>query len=72
MRQRNATRPIVELVKLTLHPGEDDDLIEWFNGLPDGLRAASVKAALRGGASLATASDDNDDLTSALDNLMAG
>ncbi len=27
--------------------GEDDDLIDWLNGLPDGTRNGAIKAALR-------------------------
>ncbi len=71
MRPRNAVTPIKKLIKLTLHPGEDDDLIAWFDGLPDNLRAAAVKAALRGGAALTTGKSDGDDITDALDSLLA-
>lgn len=71
MRPRNAVPPIKKLIKLTLHPGEDDDLIAWFDGLPDNLRAAAVKARLRGGTALSAASTDDDNSTSALDNLLA-
>ena len=63
------TPPVIVPIKLTLHPGEDDDLIDWFAGTPARLRSAAVKAALRGGASLttaATAIDDSADLLAAL------
>ena len=36
-------------ISLTLHEGEDDDLIDWFDSIPDGKRANLVKTALRQG-----------------------
>lgn len=53
--------PVIVPIKLTLHIGEDDDLIAWFQSAPARLRSAAVKAALRGGASqtAATQPDDN-------------
>ncbi len=36
-------------LKLRLHPGEDDDLIDFFASLPERGRARSVLAALRTG-----------------------
>ncbi|MBN1139300.1 MAG: hypothetical protein JXM73_22175 [Anaerolineae bacterium] len=36
-------------LKLRLHPGEDDDLINFFASLPERGRARSVMAALRTG-----------------------
>lgn len=36
-------------LKLRLHPGEDDDLIDFFASLPERGRARSVMAALRTG-----------------------
>lgn len=42
-------------VILTLHMGEDDDLLAWFDGIPTGQRAPYVKVALRqGGAAFQT------------------
>ena len=35
-------------VRLTLVKGEDDDLIQLFQQIPNRLRAATVKMALRG------------------------
>jgi hypothetical protein len=40
---------VVIMVKLRLHPGEDDDLIAFFASLPDRGRAKAVIAALRTG-----------------------
>ena len=40
---------VVVMVKLRLHPGEDDDLIGFFVSLPDRGRARAVMAALRTG-----------------------
>ena len=37
------------MVKLRLHPGEDDDLIDFFASLPDRGRARAVMTALRTG-----------------------
>jgi len=51
-------RPAVVIrIKLYLDPVDDEDLVEWFASLPDGLRAQSVMAALRG-ASLGEVSSD--------------
>ena len=40
---------VVVMVKLRLHPGEDDDLIDFFASLPDRGRARAVMTALRTG-----------------------
>ena len=40
---------VVVRVKLRLHPGEDDDLIDFFASLPHRGRARAVTAALRTG-----------------------
>jgi hypothetical protein len=37
------------VLKLTLRPGPDDDLIQFFVNIPRGRRAEAVKAVLRGG-----------------------
>ena len=37
------------MIKLRLHPGEDDDLIDFFSSLPDRGRARAVMTALRTG-----------------------
>ena len=44
-----AASAIVLRVKLRLYPGEDDDLIAFFEAIPRGLRPAMVKQALRSG-----------------------
>lgn len=36
-------------LRLSLHLGRDDDLIEFFNAIPTKQRASMVKAALRSG-----------------------
>jgi len=47
---------------LTLYPGSDDDLLAWFAALPEGLRAPSVKLALRqGGASVQAQAPSEDE-----------
>jgi hypothetical protein len=52
-RKSRAGRPrretVVVMVKLRLHPGEDDDLIDFFASLPDRGRARAVITALRTG-----------------------
>jgi len=45
---RAASAHIVRL-KLRLYPGEDDDLIAYFEHIPSGLRSLTVKCALRDG-----------------------
>ena len=58
-------------IKLRLYPGEDDDLIAFFDGIIPRLRAAQVKQALRSGVqdtSQTVASDDR--LLDALDSLV--
>lgn len=62
---------IVIPLRLTLHPGEDDDLIGFFAACPPRLRAAAVKLALRGGiVETAGNSAPEDDLIDALDRLV--
>ena len=51
--QRRGGRPrretVVVRVKLRLHPGEDDDLIDFFASLPERGRARAVVGTLRTG-----------------------
>ena len=51
--RRKGGRPrretVVVRVKLRLHPGEDDDLIDFFASLPKRGRARAVIGALRSG-----------------------
>ena len=53
VRKSRAGRPkretVVVMVKLRLHPGEDDDLIDFFASLPNRGRARAVTTALRTG-----------------------
>ena len=52
-KENRAGRPrretVVVMVKLRLHPGVDDDLIDFFASLPDRGRARAVMTALRTG-----------------------
>ena len=60
-------------IKLSLRPGRDDDLIDFFNSLPHGSRATAVMAAMRSGNLSAAADPDyvsDDKITDALDALM--
>ncbi len=69
-RKRLTVKPIVVQIKLTLHIGEDDDLIAWFNQTPSRLRSAAVKAALRGGSAMIDQAIADDDTLDRLDNLI--
>jgi hypothetical protein len=61
-------QPVIVMVKLRLYRGQDDDLLDFFQRLPDRLRAASVKQALRSGGLpvAAEAEADEDDIADAL------
>ena len=48
-RSSRAASALTIHTKLRLYPGEDDDLIAFFDGIPHGLRATMVKLALRTG-----------------------
>ncbi|MBN1936838.1 MAG: hypothetical protein JW934_19410 [Anaerolineae bacterium] len=60
-------------IKLRLHPGEDDDLIAFFEAVPPRRRAQAVLVALRsGGLTCAMSGEDVDEaaLAGALENLL--
>lgn len=59
-------------IKLRLYPGEDDDLIVFFDSIPHRLRAIMVKQALRSGTqtSCHDTLPDEDELLDALDSLI--
>lgn len=60
-------------VKLSLRPGRDADLIEFFQSLPHGSRATAVMAAMRSGNLSAVTDPDyvsDAEMTDALDSLM--
>lgn len=42
--------PVIINVKLCLHPDHDDDLVAWFDSLPERGRATAVITRLRTGA----------------------
>ena len=65
-RPRLTTPPAVVQVKLRLYPGRDDDLIEFFSGIPVGLRSTMVKQALREGVRRPEASAEEDEWSDAL------
>lgn len=71
-RSSRATAATIIRVKLRLYPGEDDDLIVFFDSIPYRLRATMVKQALRSGTQTSneesTAVDD--ELFEALDLLI--
>ena len=57
-RKRNPARSMVVSLKLYLVPGQDDDLIAFFQGIQAKQRAKMVAAALRGGNFVSLAGDD--------------
>jgi ABC-type phosphate/phosphonate transport system substrate-binding protein len=72
-RPPNENETIHISIRLSLHPGRDDDLIAFFNSLPWGTRAAAVMAAMRSGNLTAVADEDyqtDDQITEKLDALM--
>jgi len=61
-RGRPRRETVIIQVKLRLHPGEDDDLIVFFAGLPPRSRASAAKTAMRSGNLVpGTAGDEVDD-----------
>ena len=72
-RGRPRCETIIVQIKLRLHPGEDDDLIAFFAGLPPRSRANGVKTAMRSGnlASNVPGDDvDEDDIAEALEGFL--
>jgi len=68
---RAASATIVH-VKLRLYPGEDDDLIAFFEAALPRLRAAMVKQALRSGTrDSARMLDPDDEVTRMMDCLVS-
>jgi hypothetical protein len=61
-------------VTLSLRDGEDDDLLLFFRGIPNGRRAAALKSALRvGGVFLESGLvDSSDDLDQTIQGLVFG
>ncbi len=71
-RQKLVEQPVIIQVKFRLHRGEDDDLLAWFDQIPDRLRVAAVKAGIRGGGLnlKAEALPSDDEVERALDALL--
>ena len=71
-RQKLEQRTHIVQVKLSLRPGEDDDLIEFFDQVPTRLRVAAVKQALRSGGMSLKIEDlpSDDEVETALDGLL--
>ncbi len=65
-------KTIVIRLALFLRPAEDDDLIEFFNSVPAGLRSSAVKQALRSGQLRVTLSElpSDEDIETKLDALL--
>ena len=61
-------------VTLSLREGEDDDLLMFFAGIPNGRRAAALKIVLRAGdiSLLSGTPKTNDDLDLAIQGLVFG
>lgn len=71
-RPRLEQHAIIVQVKLSLRPGEDEDLISFFGQVPARLRAAAVKRALRSGGMTVQLSDlpSDEEIELALDRLI--
>ena len=71
-RPPSRVKSIVVRVALTLRPGEDDDLIEFFAPIPIRLRSSAVKQALRSGRLISPITDlpSDEDIVAALDGLL--
>lgn len=60
-------------IDLRLRPGEDDDLIEYFQGIPLRRRATAIKSALRSGGmqgAVASGAGGDEDLDEVVGNLL--
>ena len=71
-RQKFEQPTLIVQVKMSLRPGEDDDLIEFFDQVPARLRVAAVKQALRSGGMSLKLEDlpSDDEVENALDGLL--
>lgn len=71
-RPRKTTPTVMYTVRLSLTPGEDDDLIAFLDAAPVRCRAMAVKAAMRGGNLSVQAADEGEDaaLLAALDEFL--
>jgi len=71
-RPRKTTPTVTYTVRLSLTPGEDDDLIAFLDAAPVRCRAMAVKAAMRGGNLSVQVADEGEDaaLLAALDEFL--
>ena len=71
-RPRKTTPTVTYTVRLSLTPGEDDDLIAFLDAAPARCRAMAVKAAMRGGNLGVQVADEGEDaaLLAALDEFL--
>jgi hypothetical protein len=73
MRPRLAFESIVIRTAISLRPGEDDDLIAFFEKIPPRKFSAAIKTAMRSGSLLdfgAELGQDEDDLAQSLADFM--
>jgi hypothetical protein len=72
MARPRMTPAVIVQVKLSLRLGEDDDLIAFFERVPDRLRVAAVKQALRSGGMTMQLDDlpSDEEIELALDGLL--
>lgn len=71
-RRANKTRPRTVLIRLSLWPGRDDDLIALFDQAPRRGKAAIVRQYLRGRAAIQTPDEPPADETVDLTGLLFG
>ncbi len=71
-KSERAMRARIVRIKLRLYVEEDDDLLSFFASIPQGLRAAVVKQALRSGITETGqhSSVDDDEVLGLLDGLV--
>ena len=71
---RDDEKPIIIMVKLRLYQGRNDRLIDFFKGIPERLRSASVIRVMSGGSLDSVKLEDlpsDDDIEVAFDALMS-
>ena len=69
-RHKNAVRPVIWGIKLSLYPGVDDDLIALRKSTPDGQQAALIKHSIRYGRPTPVTAETDADLEARLADLL--
>jgi hypothetical protein len=64
-RPRLSVQPQIVNIKLRLYPDQDEDLLQFLQGVPERMRSSAVKMAMRSGnlsAAAENAAPEDDDL----------